>query len=234
MKEIRRRGFLKVSSVLLLAGCAKVTQTTNDSQSVQRFFSWFAKLNDRLGQLVFGKNRLAPEFTEADITRPDFKNNYHGITPRMPPDSWFMRLSGEVDNPKPFRLEDFKQMPSRTQITELICVEGWSAIAKWKGVPLSHFLDLVGVRPEAKYVAFIAADDYWDSLDLQSARHPQTLLVYELNDRPLSPEHGGPLRLVCPTHIGYKNVKGLIGLAFLEEHPSSYWAAQGYPWHYGL
>ena len=108
MKEIRRRNFLKVSSVLLLAGCAKVTRATNDSRLAQKFFEWFAKKNDQLGQLVFGKNRLAPEFTEADITRPDFKNNYHGITPRMPPDTWFMRLSGKVENPKPFRLEDFK------------------------------------------------------------------------------------------------------------------------------
>lgn len=234
MEGLGRRGFLKASAGLFLAGCAKLTEVTNESEGVQGVFTWFSELNDRMGQLVFGRNRLAPEFTEADLTRPDFKNNYHSFTPIMPPDRWSLRVVGKVERGGVFRLEDFHKMPSRTQITELICVEGWSAIAKWKGVPLSHFIDLVRPHPEARYVAFVAADDYWDSLDLQSARHPQTLLVYGLNDQPLNAEHGGPLRLISPTHIGYKNVKGLIGLAFVDKHPSSYWAVQGYPWHYGL
>ena len=112
-----------------------------------------------------------------------------------------------------FSLAELDRMPQRTQITRHDCVEGWSAIGKWSGVPLADVLDAVGPRGDARYVVFRCMDNdgagnlYYESLDLHQARHPQALLALRLNDAPLDPDHGAPVRLRVPTQLGYKSAK---------------------------
>lgn len=121
---------------------------------------------------------------------------------------WRLTIDGLVARPLSFSLADLKRYPSSTQVTQLACEEGWSFIAEWTGVGLSHVLDLVGPLPQAKYVVYFSLDDeWWDSMDLPEARHSQTLLTYAMNGRDLTVDHGAPLRLRLPRQLGYKSVK---------------------------
>jgi DMSO/TMAO reductase YedYZ molybdopterin-dependent catalytic subunit len=122
---------------------------------------------------------------------------------------WRLSVEGLVARPYSFSLAELKQYPSSAQITHQACEEGWSFIAEWTGVPLSHILNLVGVRRQAKYVVFIPFDESWDSIDMADAWHPQTLLSYAMNGKELPAPHGAPLRLRVPRQLGYKSVKYL-------------------------
>ena len=114
-----------------------------------------------------------------------------------------------VDRPGSFSLAELKGFPSRSQITHQACEEGWSFIAEWTGVPLSHVLEHVGIKPGARYVFFFSFDDWWDSIDMDDALHPQTLLAYAMNGPEMPTDHGAPLRLKVPRQLGYKSLKYL-------------------------
>jgi len=120
---------------------------------------------------------------------------------------WRLTVDGMVDRPGMFSLEQLKSYPSRSQITQLACEEGWSYVAEWTGVPLSHVLEVAGIQPQAKYVVYFSIDpDWWDSIDMGDALHPQTYLAYGMNGGDLSVGNGGPLRMRVPRQLGYKNV----------------------------
>jgi len=121
---------------------------------------------------------------------------------------WRLSVDGLVDRPGRFSLAQLKSYPSRSQITQLACEEGWSYIAEWHGVPLSHVLDVVGAQPHARYVVYYSIDpEWWESIDMADALHPQTFLAYGLNGDELPIANGGPLRLRLPRQLGYKSVK---------------------------
>ena len=121
---------------------------------------------------------------------------------------WRLTIDGLVARPSSFSLADLRSYPSRTQVTQLACEEGWSFIAEWTGVPLSYVLNLAGVLPQAKYVVYLSLDkEWWDSLDMPEAWHPQTLLTYGMNGRDLTVDHGAPLRLRLPRQLGYRSQK---------------------------
>ena len=121
---------------------------------------------------------------------------------------WRLTIDGLVVRPSSFSLDDLKSYPARTQITQLACEEGWSFIAEWTGVPLSYVLNLVGVLPQAKYIVYLSLDEeWWDSLDMPEAWHPQTLLTYGMNGSDLTVDHGAPLRLRLPRQLGYRSLK---------------------------
>jgi len=123
--------------------------------------------------------------------------------------AWRLTVDGLVARPSSFSLADLKRFPGRSQITHQACEEGWSFIAEWTGVPLSAILNSVGVRPQARFVAFFPFDDAWDSLDMPDAWHPQTLLAYRMNGQNLPVPHGAPVRLRVARQLGYKSVKYL-------------------------
>jgi DMSO/TMAO reductase YedYZ molybdopterin-dependent catalytic subunit len=154
--------------------------------------------------------------------------------------NWRLAVDGLVARPASFSLEQLRRLPARSQTTQLICEEGWSYIAEWTGVPLSHVLDLAGVLPQARYVVFYPFDEWWDSLDMQDALHPQTLLAYGMNGRPLSPGHGAPVRLRAPRQLGYKSFKYLSRLTVTDrmDHfgagQGSAAAESGYSWYAGI
>ena len=123
---------------------------------------------------------------------------------------WRLSVDGLVDRPASFSLAQLKSYPSRSQITQLACEEGWSYIAEWIGVPLSHVLDAVAIRPQARYIVYFSIDpDWWDSIDMADALHPQTFLAYGMNGNELPVGNGGPLRIRLPRQLGYKSVKSL-------------------------
>ena len=137
--------------------------------------------------------------------------------------------------PTALTLEMLQQLPRITYTVKHHCVEGWTAVATWTGVPFSVVADLVQPTDRARYVRFDSFDnDYFNGWDLASAMHPQTILAYAFNDRPLMPDHGAPLRLYSPIKLGYKLTKYLTKMTFTSTRPGGYWEDQGYPWLGGI
>jgi DMSO/TMAO reductase YedYZ molybdopterin-dependent catalytic subunit len=131
---------------------------------------------------------------------------------------WRLSVDGVVEHPQSFSVDQLKGYPSKNQITELACEEGWSYIAEWHGVPLSHVLNVVGTRPEAKYVVYRSIQsDWWESIDMADALHPQTFITYGMNGDELPVPHGGPLRLRLPRQLGYKSVKYLTQITVTDD-----------------
>ncbi|WP_102960572.1 molybdopterin-dependent oxidoreductase [Mangrovicella endophytica] len=249
-----RRGFLTAGLVgiapIVLSGCDVFGLAR--SQAVIDALGSADDLARHLQRLI-GGDALAPEFEEAEMS-PVFRTN--GNT--MPSSTtyqtlaaggfsgWSLGLDGLVERPVRFTLAEIMAMPARTQITRHDCVEGWSAIGKWTGVPLGHLLGEAGLRAEARYVVFHCADEfdgsnYYESIDLADARHPQTILAYAMNGAPLSIGHGAPLRLRVERQLGYKHAKYVMqievvaSLAGIGGGRGGYWEdAIGYDWYAGI
>lgn len=166
-------------------------------------------------RVLMARHPLAREFKRSDISKvfpvngePPFDDTYQQQLERGFAD-WRLEIDGLVARPGSFCLAELKRLPARTQITHQACEEGWSFIAEWTGVPLADMLNVVGVRPEARYVVFFPFDESWDSIDMGDAWHPQTLLAYAMNGEELPTAHGAPLRLRVARQLGYKSVKYL-------------------------
>jgi DMSO/TMAO reductase YedYZ molybdopterin-dependent catalytic subunit len=202
---------------------------------------------------LIGRNALAPEFTEAEMS-PNFRTNGNTMPNSAEYQShiasgfanWQLQIDGLVSTPKTFSLAELKAMPARTQITRHDCVEGWSAIGKWTGVPLATLLAEVNLMPSARYLVLHCADDfsgnaYYESIDLVDAFHPQTMLAYGMNDEPLSVGHGAPIRLRVERQLGYKQAKYVMrieataSLAGIGLGKGGFWEDQiGYDWYAGI
>jgi DMSO/TMAO reductase YedYZ molybdopterin-dependent catalytic subunit len=244
---------LQGTSILFLSGCEKIFDGLQQNKKFLALLESAEGANQRLQRLLTGRNKLAQEFAEKDISRY-FKPN--GNPPPLTMDymadaarqwqSWRLEVSGLVQQPTNFSLTELKSLPARTQITRHDCVEGWSAIAKWKGVRLAEIMHRVQPRPRAKYVVFHCMDtddegkNYYESIDLEDAIHPQTILAYEMNDRPLPVDHGAPLRLRVENQLGYKMAKYIRALEFvaelknIQQGKGGYWEDQGYEWYAGI
>jgi hypothetical protein len=166
-------------------------------------------------RLLIGKHALAREFSRGDVSRvipvngpPPETEAYDRLLVGGFAD-WRLHVDGMVARPAAFSLADLQKYPAHTQITHQACEEGWSFIAEWTGVRLSHVLELVRVDPRARYVVFFPFDNFWESIDMIDALHPQTFLAYGLNGRELPPEHGAPVRVRVARQLGYKSVKYL-------------------------
>ena len=205
---------------------------------------------------VLGRRALAQEFPPAEIA-PKFRANgttmplgdaYAALLAKGFAD-WRLTVDGLVANPLELSLPQLHAMPTRTQITRHDCVEGWSAIGQWKGVRLSHLLNLAQLKPEAKFVVFHcldqmdASDDdsmYYESVDLDDAFHEQTMLAWELNGKPVPVENGAPLRARIERQLGYKHAKYLYRVQVVDSFDEvgggegGYWEDQGYNWYAGI
>jgi DMSO/TMAO reductase YedYZ molybdopterin-dependent catalytic subunit len=252
----RRRliaGASAVGASAALAGCSplsafpwfrRVIETDDDiSKAVQRFF--------------LSPTSLAREFSEADISQhfrangstDPAESDYRALADNGFAD-WRLKIGGLVEAPAEFSLADLRAMPSRTQITRHDCVEGWSCIGKWTGVPLASVLDRVRLKPQAHYIVFTCYDKlektlddtgrYYESIDLEDAHHPQTILAYGMNGAPLMVPHGAPLRLRVERQLGYKMAKYLMridAVAELSEFgrgKGGFWEDRGYDWYAGI
>jgi len=198
-------------------------------------------------QRLLTRHSMAREFPRSWISNPPFSNE---LAP--PPDAfkrlqegnfvdWRLTVDGLVDRPSSFSLAQIKSYPSRTQITEVACEEGWSHIAEWIGTPLSHILDAVGTHPQARYVVYFSIEpDWWESIDMADAMHPQTFLTYGMNGSDLPVPNGGPLRLRVPRQLGYKSVKFITHLTVTDSMKKfgkglgSASPEAGYAWYAGI
>jgi DMSO/TMAO reductase YedYZ molybdopterin-dependent catalytic subunit len=250
---IDRRRFLKgtvgAASLLALAGCDNLSQSP-----------WFTgllhsteKITRRAQRTLTRENAIAREYTEADLSSifPANGNIDPGTTDynahvQSNFADWSLEVGGLVRQPAQYSLEAIRSMPSRTQITRHDCVEGWSAIGKWTGAPLRDFIEQAQPLPAAKYVVFHCADvddegaAYYESIAVEDAYHPQTILAYELNDTPLDIPHGAPLRLRVERQLGYKHAKYVMRVELVETlagigaGKGGYWEDQGYEWYAGI
>ena len=148
---------------------------------------------------------------------------------------WALEVSGLVQAPRRFSLDDLRKLPFRSQRVDHFCVEGWNAVAVWQGARLSDIARVVGVKPEAGYVDFQSFDDdYHESWDIESAMHPQTIVAYAMDNHMLGMAHGAPARVHSPVKLGYKNTKYLTKIVFLPQRNGGYWSDQGYEWYGGV
>lgn len=239
------------AGALTLAGCQKLT----DSPFVSKLLGVGEKVSYKAQRLLLSKKAMAQEFNDSDRS-PDFRSNGTAM-PNNPEYAaiannkfagYRLMVGGLVEHPRSFSLDDIRTLPSRTQTTRHDCVEGWSAIAKWKGARLGMLLEEVRPKPDARYVVFHCADPmeedgsspYYESIDMEDAFHPQTILAYELNNEPLPIANGAPIRLRIERQLGYKMAKYVMRIELVEDiskirgGKGGYWEDQGYEWYGGI
>ena len=248
-----RRHFLSrllASGALGLAGCDRLSQ----DPGVQKILGAAEPLTRAAQNALTPRRAMAQEFSPADLS-PNFPGN--GTTAPREEDylalaangfrDWRLEVGGLVETPASLSLAELRALPARIQITRHDCVEGWSAIGQWTGVPLATVLERARVRPAARYAVFYCMDaldawgpKYYESIDLDDAFHPQTLLAYALNGRPLPVANGAPLRLRVERQLGYKMAKYLARIELVEDFKGiqgghgGYWEDQGYEWYAGI
>ena len=229
--SLLRRKIVTFSPLLLLAGC-----DISPSGKTESFLRAFQKFNDWVQTKVFDINTRVPEYGDDELTPEEgFRvNDYDTDEPDIDPENWKLDVKGLVNKPGEYTLQQISSLPKRVMNTRHCCVEGWSMVPKWGGTPIHEFLSYVGADTGAKYVAVKCGDDYSTSFDMPSILHPQSLLCYEAYQKPLTLQHGAPLRIVMPTKLGYKSAKWITELVVTNEKPGGYWEDQGYDWFAGL
>ena len=240
---------LGLAAPALILGGKKLYPDWKPQETLLNSGEW---LSTRAHELV-GRGALAREYTTADLS-PHFRTNgsTQPKTTRWVKDtktgfeSWRLQFNGKVKNPREFSLADLKSYPARTQITRHDCVEGWSAVGQWTGVPLAALLDTVVLQDDARYLVFWCADkfgdwQYYESIDLIDAFHPQTILAYGMNGGPLPQGHGAPIRLRVERQLGYKQAKFVMRIeavssfATIGDGLGGLWEdIAGYEWYAGI
>jgi DMSO/TMAO reductase YedYZ molybdopterin-dependent catalytic subunit len=186
---------------------------------------------------MFRTGHLAPTFADAELTPFDkFPiNGYDVADPGVDFDRWNLTVTGDVQKPGDYTLAQIRTLPTFNENTRHVCVEGWDVIGNFGGVHLSDFLKMIGADTKARFVYVECADDYYETLDMATALHPQTMLCFEMYGQPLTRKHGAPLRLTIPTKVGYKQAKYLTDLKVTNVvQRVGYWEDQGYSYFYGL
>jgi DMSO/TMAO reductase YedYZ molybdopterin-dependent catalytic subunit len=246
---VKRRLFVASSMATALAGCAKVTNGLNDWQPLQPILN----SAERLNHAIIGTRGSARLYSPADITT-DFPTN--GLdTPSQPEytaliadnfSNYRLPVTGLVEHPQSFSLAQLRALATLDQITRHDCVEGWSVVGQWRGVPLASFLKLVRPKPEARYVVFYSYDhdqsgtQFYGSIDMHQAAHPQTQLALDLNGKPMDAAHGAPVRLRIPTQLAYKSTKWVRNIEVVSDFKhifggqGGYWEDNGYAWYAGI
>ncbi len=256
--KLTRRHLLRgagiAASSLTLAGCDQFDFLTDRDHAARDFLEGANQLTYQIQRLILGRDALAPEFSEAEVRQGQRANGS-----RNPTSSEYVALrnagfaayrlqvTGLVENPQSLSLAQLYNMPSRTQITRHDCVEGWSCIAKWTGVPLRLVLDEARLKPAARYLVFHCYDTlgsanspYYESCDLIDARHPQTILAHSVNDEPLPVANGAPLRVRIERQLGYKMAKYIHTIEVVDDFTGfhgghgGYWEDRGYEWYGGI
>jgi DMSO/TMAO reductase YedYZ molybdopterin-dependent catalytic subunit len=225
------RGGLTLGSLVMLTGCKP-----NRPESVEAALLAISRFNDKVQGLLFDPNKLAPTYPASMILRPPKFNAYYDVMDVKPVNgmSWRLEVAGLVQDKRPWTLQDLQALPQTSMVIKHICVEGWSYIGGWTGVPLRTFLERVGADLRAPYVAFKTADNYPSSIDMASALHPQTILALQYGGQTLADPFGFPMRLRTATKLGYKNPKWVTAIEVTNTYPGGFWETKGFPWYGGM
>jgi DMSO/TMAO reductase YedYZ molybdopterin-dependent catalytic subunit len=228
-----RRRFLQLSGFsslsLLLSGCGIRLFEEVVGQA-------FEPLNQRLEELLLNPQQPVPEFSISAIEPEALIINSYKFTPKIDTVKFRLLVEGDVNNPLSLSMADIQEMPHTSMIIRHVCVEGWAAIVQWGGLQLRDIVALAKPKSNVRYIYFESADGYYESWDIASALHPQTLMAYEKNGQPLPVENGAPLRLASPIKLGYKQSKWVTRILLVEKllPIKGYWEDQGYEWFAGL
>jgi DMSO/TMAO reductase YedYZ molybdopterin-dependent catalytic subunit len=254
----RREFLLRAASGIAILPLASCDDQLSKNPTITKILDSAEAVTEHVQKVIAGTQALAPEYAESDLS-PNFRSNgthdpndagYQELAKNAFAD-WRLDVGGLVDRPMRLSLAELRAFPSRTQITRHDCVEGWSCIGKWKGVPLSTLLAKVGPQPTARYVMFYSADPmeqtldgsdsrYYESIDMDGAYHPQTILAYEMNDQVLPIPYGAPLRLRDERQLGYKMAKYIMRIELVDSFAKirggrgGYWEDLGYEWFAGI
>ena len=225
------RGALSLGALALLGGC-----DVTDTYAMQKVLTAVSAWNDRAQALLFDQTHLAPTFTEAEVLKPPRFEAYYGIADVSPVDvsNWKLELGGLIADKRSWTAAQIYAQPEQELIIRHVCVEGWDYIGQWSGVNLRRFLETVGADLSAKYVAFRCFDDYYGSIDMATALHPQTILATRYAKEYLDNPFGYPLRLRTATKLGYKNPKWITAIEVTNNYPGGYWEDRGFNWFGGL
>ena len=219
---------LSLGGLAMLTGCDLSTHSGVDATL------WaMLRFNDRVQAALFSRKRLALTYPVSAVTKPFRFNAYYEEWQVGCNTDWRLELSGLVADRTPGPSTDCARSPREAQITRHICIEGWSQIGHWSGVPLHVFLQRVGADLKARFVSFKCFDGYSTSVDMPSALHPQTILALDFLDQPLAPEWGAPVRLRIPTKLGFKSAKNIRAISVTNTYTGGYWEDQGYDWFSG-
>ncbi len=213
---------------LLLGGCGTNLLSNQVGQISE-------PLNQSLESLMLSQ-RPVPEYPVSAIEPDKLLINTFDLTPQIDPAQFSLTLDGDVNRPMQLSFADLQKLPLTSMVIQHVCVEGWAAIVQWGGVRLRDLIALAQPKPGVRYVYFQSADGYYESWDLASSLHPQTLMAYQKNGQPLSAENGAPLRLASPVKLGYKQSKWVTQITFVNQlmPMKGYWEDQGYEWFGGL
>ena len=223
--------------LLGMSGIGYLLSSCGDDKLAQRVGDLTEPLNLPFEELLVKPQQLIPEFSPKSIDPKALLINTYDLTPEIDLAKYRLIIDGEVDNPLQLSLPQLKQLPQSSMVIQHVCVEGWAAIVQWGGVRLRDLATLVKPKPSARYVIFQSADKYYESWDLASALHPQTLLASSKNGAPLPIDNGAPLRLASPIKLGYKLSKWVTQVTFSSQIPpgrKGYWEEQGYEWFGGI
>jgi DMSO/TMAO reductase YedYZ molybdopterin-dependent catalytic subunit len=225
------RGAASLGALATLTGCDII-----DGDSAEDTLRYVSRFNDRVQAFLFNPHKLAPTFTEAQITRPFPFNAYYDLdeAPEVDGASYKLEIAGKVDNKKPWTLADLHALPEVSQITRHVCVEGWSAIGSWQGAVLSDFLQRIGADTRAPFVHFKCAEGYTETIDMPTALHPQTQMTFKFDNQILPRAYGFPMKMRIPTKLGFKQPKYVVAMEVTDVNKGGYWSNQGYNWFSGL
>jgi DMSO/TMAO reductase YedYZ molybdopterin-dependent catalytic subunit len=232
MQSFNRRQFLQMaglSSTLLLGGCGSDLLAGVVGQVSE-------PLNQRLDELLLNPHKPVPELPISKIEPDKLIVNTFDFTPVIDPKLYRLTIDGEVNNPMQLGVKELYKLPLTSVVMRHVCVEGWAAIVQWGGVRLRDLIQLAQPKETVRYVYFQSADGYYESWDLRSCLHPQTLMAYQKNGAPLPIENGAPLRLAAPIKLGYKHSKWVTRIMLTSNllPQRGYWEDRGYEWFAGL
>jgi DMSO/TMAO reductase YedYZ molybdopterin-dependent catalytic subunit len=225
------RGSLSLGAATLLTGC-----DISDGDAVQSALHAISRWNDRVQAFLFREQAMAKEYAAGDVAKAFRYNAYYPAQDVAPidPGTYRLGLSGLIADKRPWTVPQLMALPRRMQRTRHVCVEGWSYVGQWSGVPLGDFLRLIGADTNASYVGFQCADGYYEGIDMPTALHPQTIMAVTAGDEILPDKFGFPLKIRIPTKLGFKNPKWVTALYVTNTQPRGFWSDRGYDWFSGI